>query len=423
MLSNSDGCVVAPGSDRKLSILVAVGIARPNRVPVIALAVNSLLSGAISNLQPLEKMLDCDSPADIPIVLEFFQISSPECGFLDHLGLKIDDGTQRRLAVIDGSTGMPPAGSEIAWRESGSAPFKYGQLASSRVDGGEIKVEVATNVVRLLTVANLRAIRTVEEMRASVKECAEEMQAAIALARDADTELFENDSLPADSRAPAAVVKSDAEALERKEILRKLDAMDPGPEKKALRMKLNALDRRLALSDSGGDATNDDGGDNSSPDDRSDVAEATVAPIERVLYTPDDPNWEANEDEVLSRLKKETDEAQQTLEVEPAGVNELLEVQGFKVPGEAREDVAFADTIDVTVSTDVKRGYDIVRTGNVGGVAFFHQRTELFTEARRELLAQAVDVLKDVCACFGYNPLFVTLFYQVRILTAVISRV
>lgn len=102
--------------------------------------------------------------------------------------------------------------------------------------------------------------------------------------------------------------------------------------------------------------------------------------ITRTEYKPPDPNWEVKEKALLEQLKELNDEVEENLEEEPPGVDELLVVevgsfvdrfltlssQGFQVPDVA--DQKIKDAIDVEVATHVKRGYDIVRIGNVRGI-------------------------------------------------------
>ena len=68
--------------------------------------------------------------------------------------------------------------------------------------------------------------------------------------------------------------------------------------------------------------------------------------------------------------------------------------------------------VSIGSSGDLKKGYDLVRWGNIEGVAIFHARTEELSEQRIALFTQVVQVLKGICKVFDYNPCYVTLFWQ-----------
>ena len=55
----------------------------------------------------------------------------------------------------------------------------------------------------------------------------------------------------------------------------------------------------------------------------------------------------------------------------------------------------------------MKKGYDLVRVGNVNGVAFFHERTTKCPPKRKRLLGHVIEVLEEVSRCFDYNPQYV----------------
>ena len=51
----------------------------------------------------------------------------------------------------------------------------------------------------------------------------------------------------------------------------------------------------------------------------------------------------------------------------------------------------------MNIKKDLKKGYDLVRWGNIEGVAIFHSRRVEMTDERVKLFEQIVVVLKAVC--------------------------
>ena len=198
--------------------------------------------------------------------------------------------------------------------------------------------------------------------------------------------------------------------------------------------------------------------------------------IERVLYQPPDPDWKQKEEALLDELRIANEKALASLEPEPPGVNDVLTstdeqvgevgrtldaVRGAGLEEEAlqletiasqmqtdvsgaakqasalaqqlqstrpdlaanvetiatklsklAEDEALGGQVSVGQRGDLKKGYDLVRWGNIEGVAIFHFRTEELLEPRQELFREVVNVLREICVVFDYNPCYVTLFWQ-----------
>jgi len=85
--------------------------------------------------------------------------------------------------------------------------------------------------------------------------------------------------------------------------------------------------------------------------------------------------------------------------------------------GIAEKDVVMGAKMQVSSRGEIKKGYDLVRWGNIGDVAFFHAREEGRVDGeipaqRMQLVEHVAEVLLEVCAVFDYNPGYVTLFWQ-----------
>jgi len=134
--------------------------------------------------------------------------------------------------------------------------------------------------------------------------------------------------------------------------------------------------------------------------------------VDRQLYQPPNRNWREEEECLLHEIAAEDAVAAAEVEQEPPGVNQLLVVKGVALPAVEQAIDIVKDKLKVTIGTHVKRGYDIVRWGNMRGIAIFHARLEIFTTERQQLMSQVLDVLFEVSTVFNYNAHYVTMFYQ-----------
>ena len=168
----------------------------------------------------------------------------------------------------------------------------------------------------------------------------------------------------------------------------------------------------------GGGAGADDAGARASKRAMAEAARA-LPTVQRQKYEPPGGSqaWWDEEAMLMRVMEEENKEAEAALESEPIGVNELFVAEGF---AETTADADLASKTSISVSSRVKRGYDLVRIGNINSVAFFHQRNVEFTSARRVLVEQCVDVLFDVAQVFSYNPRMITLFWQPRSVSRVL---
>lgn len=93
------------------------------------------------------------------------------------------------------------------------------------------------------------------------------------------------------------------------------------------------------------------------------------AVIRRVEYKPSDPNWELNEQLLLSQLEqRDRKRAEQGPEPEPPGIDAFLLVpppeSAIAVIEDKRVPLAGSTARQVEVGTQVRRGFDLVRVGN-----------------------------------------------------------
>ena len=122
----------------------------------------------------------------------------------------------------------------------------------------------------------------------------------------------------------------------------------------------------------------------------------------RVLYTPPQTDWWESEKQIMQNLEKENERAEQTLEPALPGVNTLLR-KAVKIDSEVA---------NVSISSTIRPGHDLVRFGNFREVGFFLARGMMLSNSLKICLLQTIDVLKDVCDVFSYNYKYITLFYQ-----------
>eukprot|EP00041_Stephanoeca_diplocostata_P038745 m.1548671 g.1548671 ORF g.1548671 m.1548671 type:complete len:491 (-) comp25264_c0_seq11:2511-3983(-) len=344
--------LVDEGDSADATGVVVYIVADPNRknrwITLLAMAVNQLLDKKIKNLQPVEKILDCD-PSEIDENLSFLCITAPPDGFSDHLGMPVERSVKERLSPATPEQLLP--GTEIAWRPVGSSMYKYGRVSTFQKNTSSVEIEVSPSAVASVSVDAVRLIRTMHEYHSDRMRAAEDAAEDQTKIRNLDAALFE---------------------------------------------------------DLGDDATDgsvqEHGSSNAKVDQTGDTASTT--PIERVEYRPPMPQWEEQEEAVLQHLKQKNVENESKLEDEPPGIDELLEVQGFEVPQNA--DKNLASKIGLELGTNVRRGYDLVRWGNLDDVAFFHERGKPFSEERQRLAWQCLDVLRDVSAVFDYDAACVT---------------
>jgi hypothetical protein len=133
----------------------------------------------------------------------------------------------------------------------------------------------------------------------------------------------------------------------------------------------------------------------------------------------------AQEAQLIEVMKARNQEREQTLKEEPAGIDAVLVQGGFNIPmasAEASGDAVLDNNTEQTVSFSKRPGYDLVRVCNIDEfpqtepqeIAFFHHRGTLgqFDEERQEFIRQCCGVLRQVAKCFGYEPYYITLFYQ-----------
>lgn len=140
-------------------------------------------------------------------------------------------------------------------------------------------------------------------------------------------------------------------------------------------------------------------------------------------YSPHQ-NWFAEEQALMVQMEAQNQQAESALETEPEGVDGLLVRQGFAASRAKGGDGGLVKDIKVSVkSGGVKKGYDLVRVGNVDSIAFFHHRRSLPPPPQRmALVSRTVEVLKEVSVVFEYNPCYVTLFYQAGSLSRFIHQ-
>ena len=443
-------------------VFVCAMAGRSRCLSSVTLALNTLIDKQLKNLQPIEKILD-SPPNEISAMLAFLQIPIPPAGLADHLGIEVDRGVISRLKPVDRRSPGLALGSEIAWQSEAGGAFKYGRV--SKVTDQGIDVETSGEDVARMPISQIRLIVSVQEHQLEQQQ-AEDEQAQLAAAAKAMDDAMFDPSLDREVTALMAAGQGEDEdpsavaalAPPKGEDLVQGSYVCVAPKPVALRSepnegsKLPANEGKgaqpgtvyqvagaipgeggkyyLALADGSGfypffgknDTPMFEGTDSSGDAIvGSAPAASSHAPIERELYKPPAENWVQEEEALLDHLKQKNEAIEQNgLEEEPVGINELLVQQGFRVPGEA--DGELASKVKVSVGTRVRKGYDLVRWGNLGSVAFFHHRTSEFTPERQQLARQCVQVLSEIMAVFDYDPAYVTLFYQAGALSRFIKQ-
>jgi hypothetical protein len=89
--------------------------------------------------------------------------------------------------------------------------------------------------------------------------------------------------------------------------------------------------------------------------------QARAEPIERVEYAPADPDWEQKERCLLDELKQKDEQNKDKIEQEPPGIDDVLAASGFASPATSAEDRKLAEQTNVSIGTQRRGGYDLLR--------------------------------------------------------------
>jgi len=333
------------------------------RMPLLCETINHFLLGAVQNLQPLSTMLTC-SVDDIDTLLTFHHITAPTGGFSDHLGLPISADEELRLDIVTAAHQLVP-GADIGWMsEDGSARILYGRVSNVHSES-EAEVEVSPSESKTLPFAQLRLILSVADANVRGEERRAEEAARQKQILEADKVLFDGFA----------------------DIVPNLDEDDQ---------------------DSVGKFAQDGQPHSATAEDEKIIAQARADPIRRVEYTPPDQQWQQKEESLLDKLKARDEGMKKMLEPEPPGIDDVLAANGFASPAASEEDRLLAAKTNVSVGTQRRGGYDLVRWGNIRECAYFHYRPDIenFTAdaAAQDFASKCVDVLEEVSAVFEYDP-------------------
>ena len=131
------------------------------------------------------------------------------------------------------------------------------------------------------------------------------------------------------------------------------------------------------------------------PEPEPEQAAAEQPNVERTLYKPEDPDWLAQEERLMQRMKRVNEEREKKLLAEPPGIDDVLVQGGFDIPSatpppgavgsDATADTVLSSVQEQVVSVSRRPGYDLVRVCNIDDdpertpqeIAFFHHRGTL----------------------------------------------
>eukprot|EP01052_Picozoa_sp_SAG31_P014459 SAG31_NODE_899_length_11146_cov_7.265049_4_plen_2267_part_00 len=352
----------------------------------MSIVLNRLVGNCMLNLQPLSSMLNCTSPDEIPSELDFNRISRVATSDV-LVGAKLTMQEMERTTIVDNPAQQVCSGSHVVWVESGSSTLRHGIVVTGTSTlTGTCKVQTGASQEQQFRVTDLQRLLTDHEVRIQRAAEADEQAERAALQR-------------ASSRASVSVVGG-VPAAPVSAAIDSPTAFEPEPEPEL------------------------------KPEPEQEVVEQQN--VERTLYKPEDPDWLAQEERLMQRIKHVNDEREKTLLPEPSGIDEVLVQGGFDIPkatplpgatgSDSDADPVLSSVQEQVVSVTRRPGYDLVRVCNIDEdpertpqeIAFFHHRGTLdaFDDDRRSFIRQCCGVLREVAHCFGYEPYYVTLFYQ-----------
>ena len=379
------------GSRPRLFILLP-GMRQHQLTTNLSIVLNRMLGGCILNLQPLSSMLNCASPDEISAELDFNRISRVTTSEV-LVGAKLTIQEMERTTVLDSPSEQLRSGSHVVWMSTdanGSDTLRHGIVVAGTASlTGQCRIQTGASTEQQFRATDVLRLLTDQELR-------------IQQAAEADAQAERAALQRAPSRSSVGIVG--VAALSSSTAAGTVGAADfvpePEPEPEAYEV------------DDGSNAPN----------------------IERKLYKPEDPDWLEQEERLMKHMKAVNDEREKKLVAEPAGIDDVLVQGGFDIPratplpGEASEgtqaapDSVLSSVQEQVVSVARRPGYDLVRVCNIDEtpervpqeIAFFHHRGTLdaFDDDRRTFIRQCCGVLREVAKCFGYEPYYVTLFYQ-----------
>ena len=144
-------------------LYLVTSIAKFKWLPLLAVALNRFLHGALRNLQPLEKMLDLDDAGAIPEVLDMLQISTSALDLDDVLGTPVDSSALFRLRAPPSSE--LPVGSDVAWQADENGGWYFGRVTGCALADDSVPVLVGRDQQRVFPRTDLRIIASVEALQ------------------------------------------------------------------------------------------------------------------------------------------------------------------------------------------------------------------------------------------------------------------
>ena len=383
------------GQPPRLFILLP-GMRQHHLTTNLANVLNRMIGGCILNLQPLSSMLNCMSPDEISAELDFNRITRVHISSV-LAGTKLTLQEMDRTAAVDHPSQQLCPGSQVVWMSkdsNGRDSLRHGIVVTG-TDSlmGACRVQIGQSTEEHFRGTDLMRLMTDQEIRILHAAEADE-QAEQALLRRAP------------SRTSVGVVGVLPPAASALSIAGAGFGPQPEPEPSS---ELYEVD----------EPEDDDG--------------RTGPNVERVVYKPDVNEWSMEQEEhLMAHMKQVNAEREKTLVEEPAGIDAVLVQGGFAIPsamavpavqGRSGSADGVLQSVQEQVTGVARRpGYDLVRVCNIDEtpervpqeIAFFHHRGTLasFDDDRRSFIRQCCAVLREVAKCFGYEPYYVTLFYQ-----------
>lgn len=378
--------IVKPG-ELSTTLYAVTTDRRPRHVRAdLCMSLNKYLGNCIVDKQPLERMLDCDNADEIEEELTQLRIMR-SAGLDVGCGALLTKNQQNRLTPVpvgpDRGSLRPGAAVVVLQANGGGIgrpAYRHALIVSKGEAAGRYRLQIGAGRELFVDAGQLFMLKTDQQLR-------EEVAAAEEAAHTAEREAVKRD--PERYRAELAEEAAREAAVKQAAAVDAASRGEPAPEEEP-------------------------------------------AEVTRVLYKPEDPNWESQEAELLVKMQGLMAEREAALEPEPAGIDELLVKGGFPIPsasagdgrGSAVADPVLAAVEEQVTQVNIRPGYDLVRVGNFDEsdaiqppeIAFFHHRLTLQTDfdtTRRRFVQQCCGVLRAVAAVYDYPHYLVTLFYQV----------